>query len=152
MRNEEIRQIVSEEIESKLLDYPTKDDLKNEFKSYPTKEDLKNELKAYPTKEDLKNELKAYPTKDDLRNELKAYATKVDLKTEISGLETRVQTQFNHMQGQIDDLRTDMNTGFETVIQKMDFYFEQKNLDKFDSIEISLDNHEKRIARLETDL
>ena len=150
-----------------LKQYPTKDDLTDALKQYPTKDDLKNVLKNYPTKDDLSKELKKelkkelsnYPTKDDLKNVLKNYPTKNDLGNRLLASQKvfriEMQHEFSVMEEKIMDKMSKFTSLILTAIDPLLKELETRQQDReistaqINNIEGQIDNHEKRISKLE---
>lgn len=101
---------------------------KDDLKSFATKEDLKNELKAYATKEDLNR----FPTKSelwDLRNEM---------NMRFEGVATKKDMQYLLI----------MKDEIAGMIQKRD-RDDITNFGRQMRLQESVENHEKRITKLE---
>ena len=96
------------------------------------------------TKKDMENMKKIFATKDDLKN----FAT----KKELFAVETKLDNK-------IEDLRTEMNAKFNTILTGQDQILSKLEAMSMDLIvfgeqhkrhDAKLEDHEKRIATLET--
>ncbi len=125
------KSILREELKKELAKYATKDDLKKTLSNYPTKDDLKKELSNYPTKDDLKKELSNYPT--TIKVEMMLEKTKMDIDDKARGYRDEILTKMDQVVGELAQLREDRL--FEKHEKK--------------EIETRIDNHEKRLKKLE---
>jgi len=109
-----------------------------------TKDDLKQELNDFESRLDKK-----FASKQDLgavESEL------ADLKLELKAFESRVDTKFPTKQDLADvkvELVGVMTSLADDLKRHFDFTVEQIRSDKNDGVEIQLDDHEKRLQKLE---
>ena len=129
-----------------LKNYPTKEDLRKELSNYPTKEDLKNVLSNYPTKEDLRKELSNYPTKDDLDNRFleNQKAFRIEMRYEFSVMEEKLLNKMSKFTNLI-------LTAIDPLLRELETRQQDREIAtaQIKNIEEQIDNHEKRISKLE---
>lgn len=94
----------------------------------------KNNTSQPITKSDLKLALKPYATKIDLEQALKNHPTKIDLANSFKKYRDEILTKIDGVMGELQSMREENSIGAYQIRE----------------VREQVDNHEKRITRLET--